>query len=111
MDQSPTKNPGTPLSAAALVIAILTLLGTPVILFISLGWADVTDGRDGAIGLTVGWMFFCSTSVLLGILGRKRSKASNHKGNLGTAAIVIGLLAELVCVWIVYCIFQVESII
>jgi hypothetical protein len=111
MEQSNSKNPGTPLSAAALVISILALLGTPIVFFISLGWADYADGRGSAIALTVGWMFFCSMSVLLGILGRKRSKDSGHKAALGMVAMVIGLIAELICVGIVYAIFQVESFI
>lgn len=109
MDQSNQKNPGTGLSATALVIAILSLIGSPVIFFLATGMASFEDGRGGALGLAIGWMFFCSSSVLLGILGRKRSKNSGHKSGLGLTAMIIGLIAELLTIGIIYSIFQVES--
>ncbi|MDQ3109754.1 MAG: hypothetical protein M3R17_07645 [Bacteroidota bacterium] len=105
MDQSPQKNPGTPLSMAALIMGILALLGSPVIFFISTGWASFEDGTVGALGLAIGWSFLSSTAVLLGILGRKKSKASGHKAGLGVAAMVIGLVAELLCIGIIYAVF------
>jgi hypothetical protein len=111
MDQSPQKNPGTSLSAAALVIAILALLGSPVIFFVATGLATMSDGRTGALGIAVAWMFLCSLSVLLGILGRKRSKDSGHKAGLGLAAMIIGLLAEFTTIFTIYAIFQVEGLV
>ncbi|MEO5642710.1 MAG: hypothetical protein ABIQ40_18390 [Bacteroidia bacterium] len=106
MNETTSTNPGKPLSIAALIISILALLGTPIVLFISLGIADVEEGRGGGMGLAIAWMFFCSFSVLLGILGRKKSLANGYKATMPVVAIVIGLIAELICVGIVYSIFQ-----
>jgi hypothetical protein len=109
MEQSGKKNPGTPLSVTALVISILGLLVSPFVFFITTGWASFDDGKGSALALAIGWMFFCSASVLLGIFGRRRSRLYGYKSTLAVTAIIIGLIAELLCVCIVYSIFQVDS--
>lgn len=109
MDQLNTKNLGIALSATGLALGILALIGSPAVLFICTGWASFEEGMTNALALAIAWTLFSSIAVLLGIFGRKKSKVAGRKTGLGTAAMVIGLIAELASIGVICSVFMVES--
>jgi hypothetical protein len=105
MEQT-TNNPGKGLGVAGFVISLVAMvIYFPVYLI-----AGTAALVGGGMGLAVSWTVLSALGTVLSIMGRGKSAAVGAKTGLATAGMVIGIVAVLSCLYLIYTVIQLHSL-
>ena len=98
-------NAGKGLGIAGFVISLVAL----VLYFIVAPIAGLAAFAGGGMGLSIFWTILSIVGLVLSIMGFMKAKAANAKKGMAIAGLVIGILATIMSVRLVFAIKQIHE--
>ncbi len=98
-------NAGKGLGVAGFVISLVAL----VLYFIVAPMAGLAAFAGGGMGLSIFWTILSVVGLLLSIMGFMKAKAGNGKKGLAIAGLVIGIIATIMSVRLVFAVREINA--
>jgi len=99
-------NAGKGLGVAGFVISLVAL----VLYFIVAPMAGLAAFAGGGMGLSIFWTILSVVGLLLSIMGFMKAKAGNGKKGLAIAGLVIGIIATIMSVRLVFAVHEINAV-
>lgn len=98
-------NAGKGLGIAGFVISLVAL----VLYFIVAPMAGLAAFAGGGMGLSIFWTILSIVGLVLSIMGFMKAKAANAKKGMAIAGLVIGILATIMSVRLVFAVMEIHK--